>query len=168
MVANGSNWQIKIQTNDPKYFTNAFNTFYVRVSLDNYSILNPVNDVRWEPIRINLKNCQITDFTFAAIADVPYNVYTPVIYIPMTRFTEVNNGLFKTAGPTCGYTVTYTVIWRDFYDTVIPLPSWIIWKPTEFRYEVYTDDPKDINNTRQIYKLELTASIYVADMSPNI
>ncbi len=136
MVANGLNWQIKIQTDDPKYFTNAFNTFYVRVSLDNYSILNPVNDVRWEPIRVNLQNCQITDLTFSAVADVPYNVYTPIVYIPLVRFTEVNNGLFKVAGSTCGYTVSYTAKWRDFYDTVIPLPTWIVWNPTNFRYEI--------------------------------
>jgi hypothetical protein len=31
---------------------------------------------------------------------------------------------------------------------------------------VYTNDPKDINNTRQIYKLELTGSIASTDMNP--
>jgi hypothetical protein len=31
---------------------------------------------------------------------------------------------------------------------------------------VYTNDPKDINHTRQIYKLELTASIASTDMNP--
>ena len=168
MVDNGLNWQIKIQTNDPKYFTNAFITFYVRISLDNYAILNPVNDVRWEQIRVNLQNCQITDFTFSAVSDVPYNVYTPIIHIPLVQFTEVNNGLFKVAGPSCGYTVTYTARWRNFYDTVIPLPTWIVWNGIDFRYEIYTDDPKDIDNTRQIYKLELTASIAITDMSPII
>jgi len=31
---------------------------------------------------------------------------------------------------------------------------------------VYTNDPLDINNTRQLYKLELTGSISTTDMNP--
>lgn len=83
----------------------------------------------------------------------------------MVRFTE-SGSINPKVGSTCGYTVTYSVKWRNFFDTTIPLPPWIVWKPTEFRYEVYTNDPKDINHTRQIYKLELTASIASTDMNP--
>lgn len=41
---------LSVQTSDPKYKTNAYVTFWVKVSLDNYSILNPINAVRWEPV----------------------------------------------------------------------------------------------------------------------
>ena len=41
-----------------------------------------------------------------------------------------------------------------------------MWNPTDFRYEIQTNDPLDITHTRQIYKLELTASISSADMNP--
>jgi hypothetical protein len=56
-------------------------TFWVKVSLDDYATLNPYTAVRWEPIKIRLKNCIVTDFTFPAVADVTYTLYTPVIYI---------------------------------------------------------------------------------------
>ena len=126
-----------MQTNDPVYYTNSNFFFYLRVSLEDYVILNPVNAVRWEPIPINLHNCQISDFTFPAVADVNYNVYTPIIYIIMTQFTETSISNPRVSSPaTCGYTVTYTVKWRNYYDTVIPLPPWIVWNPVNFRYEV--------------------------------
>jgi len=125
------------------------------VSLDDYRILNPVTSVRAEPIPINLHNCQISDFSFPVVADVYYNVYTPIIHILMTQFTETTISNPRVATPsTCGYTVTYTVKWRDFFGTALDLPknsagvNWITWNPAAFRYEVYTDDPKDINHTR--------------------
>ncbi len=165
MTFNTPNYTLRVQTNDPVYYTNANFNFYLRVSLSDYEILNPDNCVRWQSIPLNLKSCRIGDFSFASIADVTYNVYTPVIYINMVRFTE-SGSINPKVGSTCGYTVTYSVKWRNFFDTTIPLPPWIVWKPTEFRYEVYTNDPKDINHTRQIYKLELTASIASTDMNP--
>jgi hypothetical protein len=149
LTFNSPNWELKVQTNDPVYYTNANFFFYLRVSLDDYVILNPVNDVRWEPIPINLHNCQISDFFFPTIADWNYNVYTPIIYIEMTRFTESSISNPHASSPsTCNYPVTYTVRWKDFFDTAIPLPNWIVWKPTEFRYEVQTDDPLNVDHTR--------------------
>jgi len=148
------------------YYTNSLFNFYLQVSLDNYAILNPVDAVRWEPVPINLKNCQIGDLTFSAVADVYYNVYTPIIYIQMAQFTEASVTYPKSPATTCGYTQTYTTKWRDFYDTTIPLPNWIVWNPTAFRYEVQTNDPLNIDHTRQFYKLELTSSISSADMNP--
>ena len=141
-------------------------TFYLKVSLDNYSILNPVNAVRWEPIRIRLKNCIVSDFTFPTVSDVQYTLYTPVIYIQMTQFTEAPLAGFVKTGTTCGYTVTYTVLWRNYYDTVIPLPPFITWNAALFRFEVYSKDPADLTNSRQGYKLELTGSIASTDMNP--
>jgi hypothetical protein len=58
----------------------------------------------------------------------------------MVEFTETSINNARLATPlTCGYSVTYTVKWRNYYETKIPLPDWIIWNPTDFRYEVYTD-----------------------------
>jgi hypothetical protein len=57
LTQSGANYMLNVHTNDPKYFTNAFITFWIKVSLDNYSVLNPVNAVRWEPVNIRLKNC---------------------------------------------------------------------------------------------------------------
>ena len=86
----------------------------------------------------------------------------------MTSFTEVSNNRRAATPTTCGYTVTYTVMWRDFYGSIIPLSQapFIVWNPVNFRYEVYSNDPLDINNTRQFYKLELTGSISTTDMNP--
>jgi hypothetical protein len=118
------NYLLSVQTNDPIYVTNGLFNFYLVVSLDDYRILNPVTAVRAEPIPINLHNCQISDFTFPAVADVTYNVYTPIIHILMTQFTETSISNPRAATPsTCGYTVTYTVKWRNFYDTAIDLPK---------------------------------------------
>lgn len=61
---NSDSIQISVQTNLPKYFTNDWFTYWVYVTLDNYSVLNPIADVAWVPVWIRLKNCQITDFTF--------------------------------------------------------------------------------------------------------
>jgi hypothetical protein len=143
------NHEIRVQTNDPIYYTNALINFYLVVTLDDYVILNPVIATHVQTVPINLHNCQITDFTFPTLSAVEYNVYTPIIHILMTRFTETSRSNPRPSSPTtCGYAVTYTVKWRDFYDTVIPLPPWIVWNPTAFRYEVQTDDPNDIIGTR--------------------
>lgn len=83
----------------------------------------------------------------------------------MATFTETAATNPKT-GMTCDYAITYSAKWRDFYDTVIPLPHWIRWNEAAFRYEVYTNDPLDITHTRQTYKLELTGTIASTDMNP--
>ena len=90
MTASAPNQVLRVHTTDPVYYTNSLFHFYLKVRLNDYEILNPVNAVRWEPIPINLKNCQIGDFNFAAISTVKYNVYTPVIWIQMVRFTEAS------------------------------------------------------------------------------
>jgi hypothetical protein len=53
-----------VQTDLPKYYTNEWFTYWVYVTLDNYSVLNPIADVAWVPVQIRLKNCQILDFDF--------------------------------------------------------------------------------------------------------
>jgi len=56
--------RITVQTDLPKYYTNEWFTYWVYVTLDNYSVLNPIADVAWVPVQIRLKNCQILDFDF--------------------------------------------------------------------------------------------------------
>jgi hypothetical protein len=109
------------------------------------------------------------DFYFPNVADRLYDVYTPIIHIEMTEFTELSiSNPHPSSQSTCNYPVTYTVKWRDFFDTTIPLPPWIVWNPVEFRYEIYTDDPLNIDHTRQFYKLELTGTISKLDMNPQL
>ena len=36
----------------------------------------------------------------------------------------------------------------------------------EFRFEIFSNDPLDITHSRQLYKLELTATISTTDMDP--
>lgn len=113
-----------------------YHTFYVKVSLKDYSTLYP-ETVRWEPIRIWIKNCQITDMTFSAIADVNYILYTPWVHIQMTEFTHVMvPDLIKSPATDCGYTVTYTPTWRNYFGTSIPLPTFINWNDVDFRFEI--------------------------------
>ena len=99
----------------------------------------------------------------------------------MAEFTETidSNGPSAYSGG-CNYVPTYTVQWRNFYDTTLDLTflagtgDLIRWvntlTPTDttsyFRYEIYSDDPNDIDTTRQLYYLELTATIDTADMNP--
>lgn len=85
----------------------------------------------------------------------------------MTQFTEVNDANYLKAGQTsCGYPVTYSAQWKNFYGTVIDLPSFIIWNPTNFRFEVQSSNGIDLTNARQTYEIHLTASVPSTDMSP--
>ena len=69
----------------------------------------------------------------------------------MTAFTEVvaTDPLGRTA---CSYPITYTVVWRDFYDTTLPITDTNIvnWNssPADFRYEVRSDDVRHITTDR--------------------
>ena len=99
----------------------------------------------------------------------------------MAEFTETvdSNGPPSLSGG-CNYVPTYTVKWRNFYDTTLDLSyldgtgDFIRWvntlTPTDstslFRYEIYSTDPSDIDTTRQLYYLELTATISTSDMNP--
>lgn len=46
-----------MQTNDPKYFTNSFVNYLVKVSMDDYEVSNPKETIWWETVRVQLKNC---------------------------------------------------------------------------------------------------------------
>ena len=82
-------WRLSLQSNDPADYTNADVQYYLRVSLDDYRILNPDEVIHFEPFTINLKNCQVDDLVTVPVADIPYNVYTPIVEIPITEFVQV-------------------------------------------------------------------------------
>ena len=81
----------------------------------------------------------------------------------------------------CDYDRTYTARWRNFYDTTLDLDylndSGTFLKFNDqrdgtpnssgiFRWEIYSNNPLDIDGIRQLYYLELTASISIDDMNP--
>ena len=70
--------------------------------------------------------------------------------------------------PQCEYTLSYTPTWKTFYDTEIDLPSFITWNESERRFEIYSEDPDDIDTTRQTYTIQMTVAVDIADMDPII
>ena len=68
----------------------------------------------------------------------------------MTTFTDVVDGSDPLGRSTCGYTIAYTVQWRDFYDTVLPITETeiVTWNAADFRYEVQSDDTSKITGDR--------------------
>ena len=49
---------------------------------------------------------------------------------------------------------------------MIDLPPFITWNESDRRFELYSEDPNDIDNTRQFYVIQLTASVSISDMNP--
>ena len=58
----------------------------------------------------------------------------------MTAFTEqvATDPLGRTA---CNYPITYTVTWKDFYETTLPITgtNFVTFDTTNFRYLVRSD-----------------------------
>jgi hypothetical protein len=109
----------------------------------------------------------------------------------MTHFDQVvdesSSGAFKHGNENghgwCYYTVYYTATWKNFYNTVLPLPNFVAWKQDDdneiFRFEVQSNNTMDLSGivlptdnytaaTRQTYTLQLTATVSVNDMDPPI
>ena len=164
----GSTHTLSVETDDVSLYTNAYVTFYVRVILVDYYAVYPQYAIWYEPFRFRLKNCQVASYSWASVADVSYNVYTPVYWIDVPEFTQVpdDTTFSRSASERCGYTLTYTASWLNFYDTVIDLPPFITWNESDRRFEVYSADPDDIDTTRQFYVIQLTASVSLTDMDP--
>lgn len=150
------------------YYTNTDVVYYIKATLDDYIILYPTEATLWVPFNLQIINCQVTDYNFPAVS-VPtlYNIYTPIYWIPMTTFTEVvaTDPLSRTS---CGYTITYTVQWEDFYETSLAVAdtNFVTWNASDFRYEIRSDDVTHITGDRQIYKLQLTGAVSITDMNP--
>jgi len=154
-------WELTLVTSDPVYYTNSNVAYHVRVQLDDYVDDYPDEVVHFEPFNINIKNCQIHDFVTVAVPLTTYNVYTPVVYIPITEFVQDADDAYLN-GAECGYTLTYTARWFTYWGTRIELPPWIVWDQNNWRFEVYTDDPTKIDD----YTIELHAEVLLTDMNP--
>jgi len=88
-------------------------------------------------------------------------VYTPVEYIPITEFVQDADCCIR-GGIECGYTLTYTAKWNTFFGTTRDLPPYIIWDQINWRFEVYSDDPRTVGE----YDIELEGAVDVGDMNP--
>ena len=120
---------VLVETSDPALYTNEVKTYYVKVRLDDYYLHYPYNTVTYDMFTIDLKNCQVVDFqpgtssdlTFGTNTDEEYNIYTPVhwIYVPefISEVATADIGTYTQDDETCGYTLTYSTTWLDFYDT---------------------------------------------------
>ena len=86
----------------------------------------------------------------------------------MTAFNEVVDPADPLGRTSCGYTITYTTQWVDFYGTTLTIAdtNFVTWNAGDFRYEVRSDDIRHITDDRQIYKLQLIGSVSLTDMNP--
>lgn len=149
----GATHTLTVDTDDVSLYTNAYVTMYVRVILVDYYAVYPQYAIWYEEFRYQLKNCQVESFTWTSIADIAYNVYTPVYHVDIPEFTQVpdDTTYSRSVYDRCGYDITYTASWLNFYDTVIDLPPFILWSEADRRFEIYSADPDDIDDTRQFY-----------------
>lgn len=101
-----------------------------------------------------------------------YILYTPVIKLPYTAWTDNAQGGYIRTGSRCmdnGYVLDYSVKWRNFYDTTLTIPTMVNWKwPVDGLHEfwIYSDDTVMVEYDRQEFVIELTASTKITDMNP--
>ena len=94
-------------------------------------------------------------------------MYTPVEKIPYTPWTDNAYGGYIPAGQSnCGYTLNFSVKWRNFYDTELSVPTFIEWKSSLPAFWVQSDDTTGVQYDRQEYVIELTGSTDISDMNP--
>ena len=60
---NSDSYQIILQTDDPALYTNAFVQYWVKVTLDDYVSAYEAQVTHWEPLLINILNCQVVDIS---------------------------------------------------------------------------------------------------------
>ena len=80
-VSSDSTHTLSVQTDDVSLVTDGFVTLYVRVVLNDYYAAYPQYAIRFEPFQVRLSFCKVESFTWANVADVYYNIYTPVNWI---------------------------------------------------------------------------------------
>lgn len=150
-----TNLYIDVQTDDPVYYTNAYVTYYIKVTLDDY--VREYGDYEatyYEAFDLDMLNCQIGSFNKDADSAEEYILYTPVEKYPYTAWTDNPvAGTARSPATVCGYTVNYSVKWRTFYDTLIDitLPNFIFWRwetDGEHTFWVQSDDIIDPNTER--------------------
>jgi hypothetical protein len=154
---------LSVQTSDPYYTTNANFIIYVRSILVDYQYDYPDPSMAflYDTITLNIRNCMVDSFTKPAQpADIFYNVHTPVWWEPFGPFVSVPDAAtLRTPAVACGYTITYTRLWHNYWDTIIELPDFIIWNGDDERFEIYTDDPGWISDLMNEYVICVEGTI---------
>ena len=56
---------LSVYTDNPAKVNNEWQTFYIKVMLDDYYLLYP-ETIHYDSFRVKLKNCQVADFTEGA------------------------------------------------------------------------------------------------------
>ena len=98
---------------------------------------HPTADAYFESLTINMRACEIQSMTTSGDSSHTYNIYTPVEYVSYSAFTQTHvTGTERSASAVCGYTIDYTAMWRTYYNTVISLPSFIVWNHANLRFEI--------------------------------
>ena len=169
----GDPMTISVYTNDPVYYTNAQVTYYLKVTLLDYQDDYSDGDeeaIYYEAFLLNMKNCQVTSFTKDADFTQSYVLYTPVEKIPYTAWVDVAAVGTTNGASNCGYTVSYSVKWKNFYETELTLPTMVNWKWDSgagfHAFWIYSDDTSMVEYDRQEFVIELTGSTTTADMNP--
>lgn len=120
-----------------------------------------------EPFSVTLRNCEVGSFNMPTLADVTWNVYTPVYWVDVADFTEVPDAsTLRSPATDCGYTITYEYKWKTYWDTVIDLPAFIIWNASDKRFEWQTDDPSWITTVMNTYEIQVIGTIDGTQQNP--
>jgi hypothetical protein len=167
-----SKFDVTVDTSDVQYATNAAQDFYIYATLDEYQYEYPIltnKDMHWlaEPFTVTLKNCQVNSFNMPTLADVTWNVYTPVYWHYVADFTENPDASTVKSGDTdCGYVITYEYKWKTYWDTVIDLPAFLTWNNVDKRFEWQTDDPSWITTVMNTYEIQVIGTIDSTQQNP--
>ena len=65
--------KLTVKTDDPALVNNEWQTFFIRVQLDDYYLDNP-DTIHYDSFRVKLKNCQVADFTPATDSQLTFGV----------------------------------------------------------------------------------------------
>lgn len=88
-----------------------------------------------------MMNCQVTSFNKDEDLVEEYILYTPVEKYPYTPWTDnAQPGYIPAAQTNCGYTLNFSVKWRNFYDTELAVPTFIQWQSALPAFWVQSDD----------------------------
>ena len=92
--------------------------------------------------------------------------------MPYTAWVDnAGAGTHRYGSANCGYTVNYSALWRNFYDTTLPLPTMVNWKWNGgagfHAFWIYSDNTDmAIEYDRKEFIIELTGCTDITDMDP--
>ena len=183
--------KLKVRSDDPAEYTNADVQYYIQGKLDNFyddyedydTVLNSDASLL-VGFTLNMLRCQVTSYNTRRLVDLDnpvqssWNyVYNHIIWTPIKKFdylpwVESTGNNFYNGEATCGYTINYSVQWRTYYDTLLPLPpALMVWNNAGHGnsgsyFHVQSDAELDVTTRRQTYQIELTGTIDSAEMDP--